>query len=83
MIRSNENIRAIDAIKRDAAQAIRFSWRGMKQIEISCRTGLHQGEVTDIIAGRLARFSLAKLVMVLVVMGRKPTITLAPIMESK
>lgn len=78
MIRSNKNIQAIEEMKKDAAAAIRVSWSGLKQIEITHRTGLHQGEVSDILARRLARFSLAKLIMVLVAMGQNPKISVEP-----
>lgn len=79
MIRSNANIRAIEEMKKDAALAIRLSWHGMTQLDISRITGLHQGEVSDIMVGRLLRFSLSKLIIILVVMGRKPTIRVEPL----
>lgn len=79
VIRNNENLKAIDELKREAAKEIRASFGAMTQAEISKLTGLHQGEVSDIVIGRLLRFSLAKLIIVLIVMGRKPTIRVEPL----
>lgn len=79
VIRNNENLKAIDELKREAAKEIRASWGDMIQVDISRITGLHQGEVSDIMVGRLLRFSLSKLIIILVVMGRKTTIRVEPL----
>lgn len=79
MIRNNENLRAVEEIKREAAKEIRASWANMTQVKIARRTGLQQGEVSDIITGRLTRFSLARLVIILIIMERKPRIHVEPL----
>ena len=77
MIRTRKNLAQIEVIKRNICKEIAydFDFYSMTQEELAEMVGLHQSEISHILAKkRLEKFSVDRLIMVLIALGHNPTV---------
>lgn len=82
MIRTRERLAKIDAIKKQIVEEVRWdlNWykeqgTPMTQTGLGKLVGLSQAEISDMLRGRTSRFTVDRLLMVLIALGHKPTVS--------
>lgn len=65
----------IDAIKSEIVDEIRYDARELSQRQLVARTGLPQSDISYILAGKTGRFTIDRLLMVLIALGHRPRIS--------
>lgn len=77
MIRTKERLQVIEEIKeikQTIATEIAREVAGLSQKEVCHKTDLRQPEVSDLLSGKMKRFTIDRLLMVLIALGRRPTV---------
>lgn len=77
MIRRRDNLKRLDAIKLQIIADISYDVREceISQKQFASKTGLHQCEVSELLAGKTRRFTIDRLILVLIALGHKPAIS--------
>lgn len=78
MTRTRKRLAAVEAIKRQIISEVRYDLdiEPMSQRAFAKQVGLSQADVSLMLAGKhLERFTVDRLLMVLIALGHKPTIS--------
>lgn len=75
MIRTRQRIEVIDAIKLEIVDEIRYDARELSQRQLVAKTGLPQSDISYILSGKTERFTVDRLLMVLIALGHRPRIS--------